>query len=44
MVEEMTSLDKNKAWDIVGFPTRINPIGRKSVFKKKLNVEGKVEK
>jgi hypothetical protein len=44
MVEEMTALDKNEAWDLVEFPTRRNPIGRKWVFKKKLNVEGKVEK
>jgi hypothetical protein len=44
MDEEMTSLDKNEAWDIVELPTGINPIGRKWVFKKKLNAEGKVEK
>jgi hypothetical protein len=44
MDEEMATLDKNKAWDLVEFPTGINPIGRKWVFKKKLNVEGKVEK
>jgi hypothetical protein len=44
MDEEMTSLDKNEAWDLVEFPTRIKPIGSKWVFKKKLNAEGKVEK
>jgi hypothetical protein len=44
MDEEMESLDKNKDWDLVDFPTGRNPIGNKSVFKKKLNVEGKVEK
>jgi hypothetical protein len=44
MDEEMTSLDKNEAWDLVEFLTRRNPIGNKWVFKKKLNVEGKVEK
>ena len=44
MDEEMTSLDKNEAWDMVEFPTRRNPIGRKWVFKKKLNVEEKVDK
>jgi hypothetical protein len=44
MVEEMTSLDKNEAWDLVEFPTRRNPIGDKWLFKRKLNVEGKVEK
>jgi hypothetical protein len=37
-------LDKNEAWDLVEFPMGINPIGNKWVFKKKLNVEGKVEK
>jgi hypothetical protein len=42
--EEMTSLDKNEAWDLVEFPTGRNPIGNKWVFKKKLNAEGKVEK
>jgi hypothetical protein len=44
MVEEMDALDKNEAWDLVEFPTVRNAISRKCVFKKKLNVEGKVEK
>jgi hypothetical protein len=44
MEEEMASLDKNEAWDLVELPTGRNPIGSKWVFKKKLNVEGKVEK
>jgi hypothetical protein len=44
MEEEMASLDKNEAWDLVELPTRRNPIGSKWVFKKKLNAEGKVEK
>ena len=44
MEEEMESLDKNEAWDLVEFPIRRNPIGIKWVFKKKLNVEGKVGK
>ena len=44
MVEEMASLDKNEAWELVDLPTGINPIGRKWVFKNKLNVEGKVDK
>jgi hypothetical protein len=26
MVEEMATLDKNEAWDLVEFPTRRNPI------------------
>jgi hypothetical protein len=37
MVEEMTSLDNNEAWDLVEFSTGRNPIGRKWVFKKNLN-------
>jgi hypothetical protein len=44
MEEEMASLDKNEAWDLVELPTGRNPIGSKWVFKKKINVEGKVEK
>jgi hypothetical protein len=44
MDEEMASLDKNDAWDLVEFPTRRNLIGNKWVFKKKLNAERKVEK
>jgi hypothetical protein len=44
MEEEMESLDKNKAWDLVELSTRRNPIGNKWVFKKKLHAEGKVEK
>ena len=44
MEEEMASLDKNEAWDLVELPTGRNTIGRKWVFKKKLNVEGKVDK
>jgi hypothetical protein len=44
MDEEMASLDKNEAWDLVDLPTRRNPIGSKWVFKKKLNAKGKVEK
>jgi hypothetical protein len=37
MEEEMASLEKNEAWDLVEFPTERNPIGSKWVFKKKLN-------
>ena len=44
MVEEMDALDKNEAWDLVEFPRGRNPIGSKWVFKKKLNIIGKVEK
>eukprot|EP00253_Pinus_taeda_P028328 PITA_28328 len=43
MVDEMTSLHKNEAWDLVELPARRKPIGSKWVFKKKTNAEGKVE-
>eukprot|EP00253_Pinus_taeda_P035252 PITA_35252 len=44
MVDQMASLHKNEAWDLVELPTRRKPIGTKWVFKKKTNVEGKVDK
>ena len=44
MLEEMEALDKNEAWDLVEFPDGRKPIGSKWVFKKKLNVVGKVKK
>eukprot|EP00253_Pinus_taeda_P019704 PITA_19704 len=44
MVDEMASLHKNEAWDLVELPARRKPIGSKWVFKKKTNLEGKVEK
>jgi hypothetical protein len=44
MVEEMDAFDKIEAWDLVKLPARRNYIGNNCVFKKKLNVEGKVEK
>eukprot|EP00253_Pinus_taeda_P003216 PITA_03216 len=44
MVDEMTSLHKNEVWDLVMLPAGRKPIGNKWVFKKKSNVEGKVEK
>jgi len=44
MVDEMASLHKNEAWDLVEFLAGRKPIGRKWVFKKKTNAEGKVEK
>ena len=44
MIDEITSLDANLAWDIMELSARRKPIGRKWVFKKKMNVEGKVEK
>eukprot|EP00253_Pinus_taeda_P022988 PITA_22988 len=44
MVDEMASLRKNEAWDLVELPARRKPIGSKWVFKMKTNAEGKVEK
>ena len=40
----MESLHQNEAWDLVELPAGRMPIGSKWVFKKKMNVEGKVEK
>eukprot|EP00253_Pinus_taeda_P029457 PITA_29457 len=44
MVDEMASLHINESWDLVELLAGGKPIGRKWVFKKKTNVEGKVEK
>eukprot|EP00253_Pinus_taeda_P005891 PITA_05891 len=44
MVDEMASLHKNEAWDLVELLAGRKPIGNKWVFKKKTNAEGKVEK
>jgi len=44
MVDEMASLHKKEAWDLVELLARRKPIGSKWVFKKKTNAEGKVEK
>jgi hypothetical protein len=44
MEEEIASLDKNEAWDLVELPNGRNPIGNKWVFKRKTNVEEQVEK
>eukprot|EP00253_Pinus_taeda_P024701 PITA_24701 len=44
MVDEMASLHKSEAWDLVDLLARRKPISSKWVFKKKTNAEGKVEK
>ena len=44
MVDEMASLHKNEAWDLVEFSVGRKTIGSIWVFKKNMNVEGKVEK
>ena len=44
MVEEMDALDKNEAWDIFELLVGRKSVGRKWLFKKKFNAQGKVEK
>jgi len=44
MVDEMASLHKNVALDLVELSAGRRPIGRKRLFKNKTNAEGKVEK
>ena len=44
MVEEMDALDKSGACDLVELPAGRKYVGSKWLFKKKFNVEGKVEK
>eukprot|EP00253_Pinus_taeda_P006399 PITA_06399 len=44
MVDEMASLHKNEAWDLVKLSARRERIGSKWVLKKKTSAEGKVEK
>jgi len=44
MVDEMASLDKNEAWDLVELTSGRKPIGIKWMFKKKMNAKGKMEK
>jgi hypothetical protein len=44
MVKEMESLHKNETWDLVKLPIGRKPIGRKWVFKKKMNGARQVDK
>jgi hypothetical protein len=44
MVEEMTSLNKSEAWDLVELMVEINLICVKWMFNKKLIAEGKAKK
>ena len=40
----MDALDKNETWNLVQLPTGRKVVGRKWLFKKKLNAEGKLDK
>jgi hypothetical protein len=44
MIEEMESLYDNDMWDLVELPSGRNLVGRKWVFKKKMNAKVQVEK
>lgn len=43
MVEEITTINKSEVWDLVDLIVERMLIGIKWVFKKKFNVEGRVE-
>ncbi|KAG7584577.1 Integrase catalytic core [Arabidopsis suecica] len=42
--EEITSIEKNRTWDLVDLPTGAKPIGLKWVFKIKRNADGSINK
>ena len=42
MVDEMESLHKNEAWELVDLSVGRKPIGRKWVFKKNMNEESSI--
>jgi hypothetical protein len=44
MVEEMDSLDKNEAWDIVELSAGRKYVGSKWLFKNNFNAQGKMQK
>jgi hypothetical protein len=44
IVKEIESLYKNETWDLVKLPSGRKLVGRKWVFKKKMNVVGKFDK
>jgi len=43
-VEEISSIEKNHTWDLVGLPTGAKPIGLKWVFKIQQNSDGSINK
>ena len=44
MQEEMSSMDKNKVWELVDIPPRRKTIGNKWVFKVKCKADGSIDK
>jgi hypothetical protein len=44
MNQEIDSIEKNKTWDLVDFPSHKKSIGVKWVYKTKLNEKGQIEK
>ena len=43
MNSEMDSIHSNKVWNLVKAPKGIVPIGYKWIFKKKIEIDGKVQ-
>ncbi|WVZ02572.1 hypothetical protein V8G54_023378 [Vigna mungo] len=44
MDEEIGAIERNKTWELTDLPEGARPIGVKWVYKKKMNVEGEVER
>jgi len=44
MNEELSALDKNDTWDIVGLPIGKKPIGSKWVYRVKYNSDGTIQR
>nr|KYP55961.1 Retrovirus-related Pol polyprotein from transposon TNT 1-94 [Cajanus cajan] len=44
MDEEFGAIERNKTWELTNLPEGARPIGVKWVYKKKMNVEGEVER
>ena len=42
MNEELDQIEKNKTWELMPRPTRKNVIGKKWIFKNKMNEQGQV--
>ena len=44
MKEELESIEKNKVWELVDLPSDRKPIGCNWVLKKKIKVDGSLER